>query len=276
MTSYIDAVVVFRRHRVFAYAWTLGRELQSWISMVVNDWSKEGPLCFVLFFFHNSTHTHNVATAWHRQANYQSVSTNGEHKSSSKNEYHPVPLCVFSTTIQASRLTYLITKLQSTPPHCLWHFRHKIEPLPTPCPCIAIIISKEEQLVWAEVAGTLKSWCTAFSALTLLVGRQEGRLACKKWGDGGGGYWLVRMEWRPARWSVCLPLLIFPRTLKFRSSLLAPARPGGPGKRAVKRLWCGVVALAGCSTTDTVDSWCLSSLLGICYRTHHQCVSFAV
>ena len=37
----------------------------------------------------------------------------------------------------------------------------------------------------------------AFSALTLLVGRQEGHPACKK-GDGGGGHWLVRMEWRPA------------------------------------------------------------------------------
>ena len=26
-------------------------------------------------------------------------------------------------------------------------------------------------------------------------------------------------------------------TIKSRSSLLAPAHPGGPGKRAVKRLW---------------------------------------
>ena len=35
-------------------------------------------------------------------------------------------------------------------------------------------------------------WCLSchlehFSALTLLVGRQEGHLACKKWGDGGCG-----------------------------------------------------------------------------------------
>jgi len=44
----------------------------------------------------------------------------------------------------------------------------------------------------------------AFSALTLLVARQEGHPACKKiWGDGGGGHWLVRMEWHPAVWSVC-------------------------------------------------------------------------
>ena len=57
-------------------------------------------------------------------------------------------------------------------------------------------------------------------------------------GDGGGGHWLVRMEWRPAGWSMCLPLLTFPCTIKSRSSLLAPAHPGGPGKRAVKRMWC--------------------------------------
>jgi len=76
----------------------------------------------------------------------------------------------------------------------------------------------------------------AFSALTLLVGRQEGHLARKKW-DGGGGHWLVQMEWHPAGWSVCLPLLIFPCTIKSRSSLQAPAHPGGPGKMAVKWLW---------------------------------------
>ena len=63
----------------------------------------------------------------------------------------------------------------------------------------------------------------------------------KKWGDGGGRHWLVRMEWRPAGWSVCLPVLIFPCTIKSRSSLLTLAHPGGPGKRAVKRLWCGGV-----------------------------------
>jgi len=77
----------------------------------------------------------------------------------------------------------------------------------------------------------IKSGCSfAFSALTQFVGRQEGHLACKNMGDGGGGHWLVRMEWRPAGWSVCLPLLIFPCTIKSRSSLLAPAHPGGPGK----------------------------------------------
>jgi len=70
--------------------------------------------------------------------------------------------------------------------------------------------------------------------------RQEGLVACKKiWGDGGGRHWLVQMEWCPAGWSVCLPLLIFPCTIKSRSSLLPPAHPGGPEKRAVQWLWCG-------------------------------------
>jgi len=77
--------------------------------------------------------------------------------------------------------------------------------------------------------------------LTLVAGQQEGHPACKNMGDGGDGHMLVQMEWRPARWSLCLPLLIFPCTIKSRSSLLALADPGGPGKRAVKRLWCVVV-----------------------------------
>jgi len=80
----------------------------------------------------------------------------------------------------------------------------------------------------------------------LLAGRQEGHPACKKYGeDGGGGHCLDQMERHPAGWSVCLPLLIFPCTIKSRSSRLAPAHPGGPGKRAVKRSWCGVVVCYG-------------------------------
>jgi len=59
----------------------------------------------------------------------------------------------------------------------------------------------------------------------------------KNEGDGGGGDCLVQLVWRPAGWLVCRPLLIFPCTIKSRSSLLAPAHLGGPGKRAVKRLW---------------------------------------
>jgi len=58
-----------------------------------------------------------------------------------------------------------------------------------------------------------------------------------------GGWWRWALvspgAVAPAGRSVCLPQLIFPCTIKSRSSLLALAHPGGPGKRAVKRLWCG-------------------------------------
>jgi len=37
------------------------------------------------------------------------------------------------------------------------------------------------------------------SQQSLLVGRQEGHPACEKYvEDGGGGHWLVWMEWHPA------------------------------------------------------------------------------
>ena len=58
---------------------------------------------------------------------------------------------------------------------------------------------------------------------------------------------VIYTECRPSGWSMCLPLLIFPCTIKSRSSLLAPAHPGSPGKMAVKRLWC-VVVLNSCES----------------------------
>ena len=82
-------------------------------------------------------------------------------------------------------------------------------------------------------------------------------------GDGGGGHWLVQMEWRPTGWSVYLPLLIFPCTIKSRSSLLAPADPDGPGKRAVKRLWCGVV---WCGVV-----WCARDIAQLCIWSTFDC-----
>ena len=101
---------------------------------------------------------------------------------------------------------------------------------------------------------------TVFGALTLLVGRQEGHPACKNMEDGGGELWLlVRMEWRPSGWSVCLPLSIFPCTTKSRSSLLAPAHPGGPGKGAVKQLWCGGGGVNIFSSRRCSDTVCLAS-----------------
>ena len=78
----------------------------------------------------------------------------------------------------------------------------------------------------------------AFSALTLLVGWQEGHPACKKY----GGWW----RWAPvspdgvasSRMVGVSASVNLPLHHKVQKSLLAPAHPGGPGKRAIKRL-CG-------------------------------------
>ena len=80
----------------------------------------------------------------------------------------------------------------------------------------------------------MRSCLQCFDAVGWAAGRASGLY--KIWGDGVGGHWLVRMDWHPAGWSVCLPPLIFLCAIKSRSSLLALAHPGGPGKRAVKRL----------------------------------------
>jgi len=54
-------------------------------------------------------------------------------------------------------------------------------------------------------------------------------------GDGADGHWLVRMEWCPAGWSVSASVNL-PLHHKVQNSLLEPAHPGGPEKRAVKWL----------------------------------------
>ena len=92
---------------------------------------------------------------------------------------------------------------------------------------------------------------SAFSALTLLVGRQEGHPACKK------------LEWWGTGMVICLKrdadlhmaqLMPLPLTVSCFSKIqigftfLVPAHPGGPGKRAVKRVCVCVCELA------TVDS----------------------
>jgi len=74
--------------------------------------------------------------------------------------------------------------------------------------------------------------------LTLLVGRQEGHPACKKqwWGAG-----LVICLERGADLHMA-QLMLLPVTVSCFSKIqigfifLVPAKPGSPGKRAVKRL----------------------------------------
>jgi len=67
--------------------------------------------------------------------------------------------------------------------------------------------------------------CSAFSALTLLVGRQEGHPACKKLSGG------------VLAWLFCLPLTVSCSSkIQIGFTFLVPAYPACPGKEAVKWL----------------------------------------
>ena len=79
----------------------------------------------------------------------------------------------------------------------------------------------------------------AFSALTLLVGRQEGHPACKKQ-SGGVLAWLS--VWSEVQTCIMAQLMPLPLTVSCFSRIqigftfLVPADLGSHGKRAVKRV----------------------------------------
>ena len=91
--------------------------------------------------------------------------------------------------------------------------------------------------------------CSAFSALTLLVGRQEGHLACKKL-SGGVLVWLSVLE-RGADLHMA-QLIPLPLTVSCFSKIqigftfLVPAYLGSLGQRAIKRVlvWDTTVCLS--------------------------------
>ena len=101
--------------------------------------------------------------------------------------------------------------------------------------------------------------CFAFSALTLLVGRQEGHPACKK------------LEWWGAGVVICLErgadlhiaqLMPLPLTVSCFSKIqiglpfLVPAHLGSPGKRAVKR-----VCVNGCVCVPSEENSRISDFM---------------
>ena len=94
----------------------------------------------------------------------------------------------------------------------------------------------------------------AFSALTLLVGWQEGHPACKK------------TEWWRAGMVICLErgadlhmaqLMPLPLTVSCFSKIqigftfLVPAHPGSPGQRAVKRACVCIYTFSYCTASNT-------------------------
>ena len=87
----------------------------------------------------------------------------------------------------------------------------------------------------------------AFSALTLLVGRQEGHPACKKTEQWGAGMVICLERGADLHMAQLMPL---PLTVSCFSKIhigftfLVPTHPGSPGQRAVKRV-CVCVASDG-------------------------------
>jgi len=70
------------------------------------------------------------------------------------------------------------------------------------------------------------------------LGGRKGIWPVKKWGDGGGGHWLVRMEWRSRMVGVSasVNLHLHHKVQKFSSGT---GSPGWSGKGVIKRLWYG-------------------------------------
>ena len=103
--------------------------------------------------------------------------------------------------------------------------------------CVCVVSCYLLLLLWLNnFSWDWIAFISAFSALTLLVGRQEGHPACKKQ-SGGVLVWLS--VWSNVHMAQLMPL---PLTVSCFSkiqiafSFLVPAHPGSPVQRAVKRV----------------------------------------
>jgi len=79
----------------------------------------------------------------------------------------------------------------------------------------------------------------AFSALSLLVGRQEGHPACKKTEWWGVGVVICLEQAADLRMAQLMPLPLIVSCfskIPIGFNFLVPAYPGSPGKTAVKRV----------------------------------------
>ena len=102
-----------------------------------------------------------------------------------------------------------------------------------------------------------KRWfkCASFSALTLLVGRQEGHSACKKLERCGAGVVICLERGADLHMAQLMPL---PLTVSCFSKIqigftfLVPAHPGSPGKGPLNGCLLAMVQMFSCSrNTET-------------------------
>ena len=107
---------------------------------------------------------------------------------------------------------------------------------------MAIILSNLKQFSFFSLEYSLV-FLFAFSALTLLVGWQEGHLAC------GAGMVICLERGADLYMFQLMPVLLTVScSSKIQSgfTFLVPARPGSPGKRAIKRV-CVCVCVCVCA-----------------------------
>ena len=120
----------------------------------------------------------------------------------------------------------------------------------------ALLDIARELLMYHVIVVCYCMYTIAFSALTLLVGRQEGHPACKKTEWWGAGMVICLERGADLHMAQRMPL---PLTVSCFSKIqigftfLVPAYPGSPGQRAVKRV-CVCACVRACVCTLCIQS----------------------
>ena len=109
-------------------------------------------------------------------------------------------------------------------------------------------------IIYNNILPSVLWWCSAFSALTLLVGQQEGHPACKKlewWGAG----MVVCLEWcADLHMAQLMPLPLTVSCfikIQIGFTFLVLTHLGSPRKRAVKQA-CVCVCLCICNNNTAI------------------------
>ena len=108
----------------------------------------------------------------------------------------------------------------------------------------------------------------AFSALTLLVGRQEGHPACKKTEWWGAGVVICLEQGADLHMAQQMPLPLTVSCfikIQIGFTFLVPAYPGSPGQRAVKRVCVCVCLFLKQQSTHIIYWWQWNLLLSTIY-----------
>ena len=101
--------------------------------------------------------------------------------------------------------------------------------------CLSVSSPVEPNDLWLGFCASVIWYIHAFSALTLLVGRQEGHPACKNWVAGcWRGYLRCRLAYMAQMMPVPFTVSCFSK-IQIGFTFLVPAQPGSPRQTAVKR-----------------------------------------